>query len=82
MQRMCTAEEKIIVTEMIFVTSITSSACVKLLSLGSTFVLDGENQTSADIVDEFADDYEVWAQAFIEGWQVMKTYHFPAISEG
>ena len=36
----------------------------------SNFILDGETQTSADIVDEFADDHEVWAHAFIEGWQV------------
>ena len=42
----------------------------------STFVLDGEEQTSADIVDEFADDHEVWAQAFIEGWQVKKSICF------
>ena len=41
----------------------------------STFVLDGESQTSADIVDEFADDHEVWAHAFIEGWQVSKSNH-------
>merc|ERR1712032_156151 len=38
----------------------------------STFVLDGEKQTSADIVDEFADDHEVWAHAFIEGWQAIQ----------
>ena len=41
----------------------------------STFVLEGESQTSADIVDEFADDHEVWAHAFIEGWQVSKSNH-------
>ena len=35
-----------------------------------TFKLPGEEQTSADIVDEFANDHEVWANAFIEGWQV------------
>ena len=41
------------------------------ISCGRTsFKLDGEDQTSADIVDEFADDHEVWAHAFIEGWQV------------
>ena len=40
----------------------------------STFVLDGEEQSSADIVDEFADDHEVWAQAFIEGWQVRNQF--------
>ena len=39
-------------------------------------MLDGEKQTSADIVDEFADDHEVWAHAFIEGWQVEKSIHF------
>ena len=37
----------------------------------TTFKLPGEEQTSADIVDEFADDHEVWANAFIEGWQVI-----------
>ena len=37
----------------------------------SNYKLAGEEQTSADIVDEFADDHEVWAQAFIEGWQVL-----------
>merc|ERR1711899_427078 len=36
----------------------------------TTFKLPGEEQTSADIVDEFANDHEVWANAFIEGWQV------------
>ena len=36
----------------------------------SNYKLAGEEQTSADIVDEFADDHEVWAHAFIEGWQV------------
>ena len=46
------------------------------ISCGRTsFKLDGEDQTSADIVDEFADDHEVWAHAFIEGWQV-----FPNLS--
>ena len=38
----------------------------------ATFKLDGEGKTSADIVDEFADDHEVWAHAFIEGWQVIR----------
>ena len=37
----------------------------------SSFKLDGENQSSADIVEEFADDHEVWADAFIKGWQVV-----------
>ena len=36
----------------------------------STFTLDNEDMSSADIVDEFAEDHNVWAQAFIEGWQV------------
>ena len=36
----------------------------------STFKLEGEEESSADIVDEFAEDHEVWADAFIEGWQV------------
>ena len=36
----------------------------------STFTLEGEDMSSADIVDEFAEDHKVWAQAFIEGWQV------------
>ena len=44
------------------------------LSCGRTsFKLDGEDKTSADIVDEFADDHEVWADTFIKGWQVTKT---------
>ena len=38
----------------------------------STFTLEGDDMTSADIVDEFAEDHEVWAHAFIEGWQVKK----------
>ena len=42
----------------------------------ATFKLDGEEQTSADIVDEFADDHEVWAHAFIQGWQVTKLLQF------
>ena len=41
----------------------------------ATFKLDGEEQTSADIVDEFADDHEVWAHAFIQGWQVTKFFN-------
>ena len=36
----------------------------------TSFKLEGEDQTSADIVEEFADDHEVWADAFIKGWQV------------
>ena len=44
----------------------------------STFTLEGEDMTSADIVDQFADDHEVWAHAFIEGWQVA----FPSGSTG
>merc|ERR1712211_140416 len=35
----------------------------------TTFKLPGEEQTSADIVDEFADDHEIWANAFIDGPQ-------------
>ena len=35
-----------------------------------TFVLLGENQTTADIVEEFAEDHELWARDFLEGWQV------------
>ena len=43
------------------------------LSCGRTsFKLEGEDKTSADIVDEFADDHEVWADTFIKGWQVTK----------
>jgi hypothetical protein len=38
----------------------------------STFTLEGEDMTSADIVDQFADDHEVWAHAFIEGWQTIQ----------
>ena len=37
----------------------------------SSFKLEGEDQSSADIVEEFADDHEVWADAFIKGWQVL-----------
>ena len=37
--------------------------------------LNGEDQTSADIVDEFADDHEVRAHAFLEGWQVITSIH-------
>ena len=40
----------------------------------STYKLVGEEKTSADIVDEFAHDHEVWANAFIEGWQVLNVY--------
>ena len=36
-----------------------------------TFVLLGENQTTADIVEEFAEDHELWARDFLEGWQVI-----------
>ena len=36
-----------------------------------TFVLPGENQTTADIVEEFAEDHELWARDFLEGWQVI-----------
>ena len=42
----------------------------------STYKLAGEEKTSADIVDEFAEDHEVWANAFIEGWQVLFIYLF------
>merc|ERR1711963_33364 len=38
----------------------------------STFTLEGEDISSADIVDEFAEDHKVWAQAFIEGWQAIQ----------
>ena len=41
----------------------------------SSFKLDGEDQSSADIVEEFADDHEVWADAFIKGWQVLSVYN-------
>ena len=27
----------------------------------------GENQTTADIVEEFAEDHELWARDFLEG---------------
>ena len=46
----------------------------------STFTLEGENMTSADIVDQFADDHEVWAHAFIEGWQVVKAILFHGLT--
>ena len=35
----------------------------------TNFKLDGESQTSADIVDEFAESHQAWAREFIEGWQ-------------
>jgi len=28
--------------------------------------------SSADIVEQFADDHDVWAHAFIEGWQAIQ----------
>ena len=40
----------------------------------ATFKFDQEEKTSADIVDEFADDHKVWAHAFIQGWQVNKIF--------
>ena len=46
----------------------------------STFTLEGESMTSADIVDQFADDHEVWAHAFIEGWQVVKAILFHGLT--
>ena len=36
----------------------------------ANYVLPGETQTTADIVEEFAEDHEVWAREFLEGWQV------------
>ena len=46
------------------------------ISCGRTsFKLDGEDQTAADIVDEFANDNEVWAHAFLKGWQVITSFH-------
>ena len=42
----------------------------------SSFKLDGEDQSSADIVEEFADDHEVWADTFIKGWQVLSVRGF------
>ena len=47
----------------------------------STFTLEGEDMTSADIVDQFADDHEVWAHAFIEGWQVAKANSHSPLSK-
>ena len=41
-----------------------------------TFVLLGENQTTADIVKEFAEDHELWARDFLEGWQVPSSLKF------
>ena len=35
----------------------------------TNFQLAGESQTSADIVDEFADSHQTWAREFLEGWQ-------------
>ena len=36
----------------------------------ANYVLPGETETSADIVEEFAEDHDVWAREFLEGWQV------------
>jgi len=55
------------------------------ISCGRTsFKLDGEDQTSADIVDEFADDHEVWAHAFLEGWQTIQKngYNDGSLNDG
>jgi len=48
----------------------------------SNYKLAGEEQTSADIVDEFADDHEVWAHAFIEGWQVIQRNGYDKLNDG
>jgi len=55
------------------------------LTCGRTsFKLDGEDKTSADIVDEFADDHEVWADAFIKGWQTIQRngYNDGSLNDG
>merc|ERR1712088_705178 len=34
--------------------------------------LPGESQSSADIVEEFGDNQQVWAKEFLEGWQMIQ----------
>ena len=36
----------------------------------TNFKLPGESQSSADIVEEFGGNQQVWAKEFLEGWQV------------
>ena len=40
----------------------------------TNFKLPGESQSSADIVEEFGDNQQVWAKEFLEGWQVKYTH--------
>merc|ERR1719222_1031098 len=48
----------------------------------SNYKLAGEEETSADIVDLFADDHEVWAHSFIEGWQVIQKNGYDNLNDG
>jgi hypothetical protein len=38
----------------------------------ASFKLPGESQTSADIVEAFADDHEVWTKEFLDGWEIIQ----------
>jgi len=38
----------------------------------SEFKLPGETQTSAEIVEMFAEDHEVWTTEFLEGWRLLQ----------
>jgi len=38
----------------------------------ATYKLPGESQTSADIVEAFADDHEVWTKEFLDGWEIIQ----------
>merc|ERR1711936_779602 len=38
----------------------------------TNFKLPGESQSSADIVEEFGDNQQVWAKEFLEGWQMIQ----------
>ena len=38
----------------------------------ASYKLPGESQTSADIVESFADDHEVWTKEFLDGWEVIQ----------
>jgi len=38
----------------------------------ATYKLPGESKTSADIVESFADDHELWTKEFLDGWEVIQ----------
>jgi len=38
----------------------------------ATYKLPGESQTSADIVESFAEDHEVWTKEFLDGWEIIQ----------